>query len=638
MRTCPTSVYGVLSEARGDPACATAHSTECVPGAARDWFAEVARTNAAVSRRASWPKFLRRLAAVGDAFASPSPDAGKAFVDELRTARAWNFGLVVIDLAAWKDHRLTSKYQGWLEANARREFWPSDSLAFGLGLPFLALRGEVECFEDSGNVRFEQGLGVAPWSHTDRDAKTLDDAFALHWNGNRKPWDLNQCDAETRPYFLRYLARSPGLYGDHVTKCAPPPPKPSRAAWRRHLAERTQGTGAAKASVAGSAFATWDDAYAWYENVYKFTAPASIVDGYQESDWPSMVLTIDECEAQCAALWPESGRGVLACPKSDLERNVLKWLWWHPGAYGFVGNYRGTSESDPFDGCPRGASLTGDGTAAVAGDAAATLATFAPDNGGTCEIEERCAILMQNDWVFDKETWGSGESWEVTDRWNTGYINFYDKLEDKSCGTGAYALPGKVVEENDKGKGTKTTYSYRRSVCLCEDAYADALYDAADLLATSPGLPLGATALPCDDMVLTDVEKYDKTTSAEAMAIVFIILIVVGLVVTLIAFVCAIRPALHNRRRATRLAQQYPPAPSPSVQPQVYAPQQYPPPTGQVVVQGGPQPGYVPQPGYAPQQYAPQYAPQAPMATGTVMGTVVQGNYGAPPPEGYARE
>ena len=45
-------------------------------------------------------------------------------------------------------------------------------------------------------MRFEQGLGVAPWVHTDRDTKTLDDAFALHWNGNRKPWDLDRCDEE----------------------------------------------------------------------------------------------------------------------------------------------------------------------------------------------------------------------------------------------------------------------------------------------------------------------------------------------------------------------------------------------------------------------------------------------------------
>ena len=208
--------YGVLSEERGDPTCAHEHATECVPGDARQWFAEVARTDEAVARRASWPRLLRRLAALKDDAFAASPDEGDAFVEELRNARAWNFGLVVIDLDTWKQHKLTAKYTGWLEANYRREFWPSDSLAFGLGLPFLALRGEVECFEDTGAVRFEQGLGVAPWVHTDRDTKTLDDAFALHWNGNRKPWDLDRCDDATRPYFLRYLARSPGIYGSHL--------------------------------------------------------------------------------------------------------------------------------------------------------------------------------------------------------------------------------------------------------------------------------------------------------------------------------------------------------------------------------------------------------------------------------------
>ena len=285
--------YGVLSEERGDPSCASEHATECVPGDARRWFAEVARTDQAVARRAALPRLLRRLAAVkDDAFgAEPLPDEGDAFVEELRNARAWNFGLVVIDLNTWKQHKLTAKYTGWLEANYRRGYWPSDSLAFGLGLPFLALRGEVECFEDTGAVSFEQGLGVAPWVHTDRDTKTLDDAFALHWNGNRKPWDLDRCDEETRPYFLRYLARSPGLYGGHVAEshgdyyaaCAPPPPKPSH---HRFLADRSTAT---KASVAGSAFASWDTAYAWYSTVYKFTEPKDITEGYTEADWPGMV-------------------------------------------------------------------------------------------------------------------------------------------------------------------------------------------------------------------------------------------------------------------------------------------------------------------------------------------------------------
>ena len=49
-----------------------------------------------------------------------------------------------------------------------------------------------------------------------------------------------------------------------------------------------------------------------------------------------------------------------------------------------------------------------------------------------------------------------------------------------------------------------------------------------DLLATSPGLPSGSAALPCDDMLVSSEDKYDKTTSAEAFAIIFIVLIVVG--------------------------------------------------------------------------------------------------------------
>ena len=159
---------------------------------------------------------------------------------------------------------------------------------------------------------------------------------------------------------------------------------------------------------------------------------------------------------KCADHFP-SGRGVLACPKTELERNVLKWLWWHPsvdghGAYGWVGNYRGTSASDAFDGCPRGAGTVGDGTAGVAGDAPASLG-FVPDNGGECAIEERCAVLVGNGWVIEEKTWHKGESYEKTDRWKTGDINWPgDYIDDKSCGTGEYALPEKEVEENDSGE------------------------------------------------------------------------------------------------------------------------------------------------------------------------------------------
>ena len=190
------------------------------------------------------------------------------------------------------------------------------------------------------------------------------------------------------------------------------------------------------------------------------------------------------------------------------------------------------------------------------------------------------------------------------------------------------------------GEGTKTRYEHRRSVCLCEDAEADSSYDTADLLATSPGLPLGSAALPCDDMLVTSEEKYDKTTSAEAFAIVFIVLIVVGSCVacSVCVFMSRRKQAMlieeNEKKRQAQLA---------NTAPVVHAP-----PVVQPVVQSGYVQPQVVQGGYAPQGqvvgayppappagqvYAPQpgYAPQAPMATGTV----VQGGY---QPEGYKPE
>ena len=172
---------------------------------------------------------------------------------------------------------------------------------------------------------------------------------------------------------------------------------------------------------------------------------------------------------------------------------------------------------------------------------------------------------------------------------------------------------------------------------MCEDAEADSSYDTADLLATSPGLPLGSTALPCDDMLVYSEEKYDKTTTAEAFAIVFIVLIVVGscIACSVFAFMSRRRQSMlieeNEKKRQAQLANTAPvvhappvvqPAVQPGyVQPQVVQggygqPQPYPPPTGQVVGSYPPQ-GYAPQPGYVPQ------------------GTVVQGGY---QPENYNRE
>ena len=168
-------------------------------------------------------------------------------------------------------------------------------------------------------------------------------------------------------------------------------------------------------------------------------------------------------------------------------------------------------------------------------------------------------------------------------------------------------------------------------------------YDEDDLLATSPGLPLGSKALPCDDMLVYSEEKYDKTTTAEAFAIVFIVLIVVGgcIACSVFAFMSQRRQRMlyeeNEKKRQAQLANAAPIVHAPPVvQPQVQQGYVQP----QVVQGGYAQPGYAPQQGYAPQgQVVGAYPPappqpgyaQAPMATGTV----VQGGYA---PEGYKPE
>ena len=137
-------------------------------------------------------------------------------------------------------------------------------------------------------------------------------------------------------------------------------------------------------------------------------------------------------------------------------------------------------------------------------------------------------------------------------------------------------------------------------------------------------------------MLVSSEDKYDKTTSAEAFAIIFIVLIVVGSCVacSVCVFMSRRKQSMlieeNEKKRQAQLANTAPVVHAPPVQPVVQPgyvqpqvvqggygqPQPYPPPTGQVVG-----------------SYPPQgYAPQAPMATGTV----VQGGYA--PEQGYKPE
>ena len=215
------------------------------------------------------------------------------------------------------ERALTSKYEGWVDANAREQLWPSDSLAFGLGLPFLALRGEVQCFEDAPEgareplVAFEQGLGVIRWDAmlaAGKRARDLDDAFALHFNGNGKPWDAERCGADLSPpdaIFVEYAKLSPRLFEEHLR---------SLVTWNATACARRLYGGA---SVDGTPFDTYAEAYLWAESHYKYADPPT--------------QSIYDCVQICDDLFP-GPNGTLACPRSARELELIQDNFWRERA------------------------------------------------------------------------------------------------------------------------------------------------------------------------------------------------------------------------------------------------------------------------------------------------------------------
>ena len=79
-------------------------------------------------------------------------------------------------------------------------------------------------FDDHDSaVVFEQGFGVVSWDMMKNAGKgdaNLEDAFALHFNGNGKPWDAERCLdlADLSPpeeRFTHYAELSPKLFQKH---------------------------------------------------------------------------------------------------------------------------------------------------------------------------------------------------------------------------------------------------------------------------------------------------------------------------------------------------------------------------------------------------------------------------------------
>ena len=246
----------------GEPSCIPDGLLEHLDGIERDVDATASFENSAlqfVARAFTRASHRARTAALR----TVSRDRrGKPpqLVDALATERAWNLGLTLVDTQAWHTRHVTERYEAWLEANARDAIWPSNSLPFGLGLPFLALLGDVQCFEngDDGGVpiAFEQGLGVLRWDAmraAGKDVADLDDAFALHFNGDHKPWDTSRCVDETEPRFAKYASLSPKLYEQHLDELA-------RVNATKCSASRRLYGGS---SLDGTDFATYAEAYLW---------------------------------------------------------------------------------------------------------------------------------------------------------------------------------------------------------------------------------------------------------------------------------------------------------------------------------------------------------------------------------------
>ena len=86
---------------------------------------------------------------------------------------AWNFGFCLFHSDNWKELDLTSKYEHSMRENYRLHEVPETSLVFGLGIPFLAFAGAVDCW-DEDVMKVRDGFGFIDWQ---RYQKTFGDDF-----------------------------------------------------------------------------------------------------------------------------------------------------------------------------------------------------------------------------------------------------------------------------------------------------------------------------------------------------------------------------------------------------------------------------------------------------------------------------
>ncbi|KAJ8600110.1 hypothetical protein CTAYLR_003470 [Chrysophaeum taylorii] len=131
-------------------------------------------------------------------------------VDALRTKRAWNFGLNKFNMTAWRATNVTERYLEWIEANGELGWFQPTSLGYGLGIPFLTLADDVVCTDDpAAGMPVLHGLGFVEPDDLEVANVPLDSIetyYALHWNGDRKPYSEIDAIPEYANYFLAHAA------------------------------------------------------------------------------------------------------------------------------------------------------------------------------------------------------------------------------------------------------------------------------------------------------------------------------------------------------------------------------------------------------------------------------------------------
>jgi hypothetical protein len=77
-----------------------------------------------------------------------------------RNETAWNFGVALIHLQRWRVSGISRRFERWFDANEHFAFFAPTSVSFGLGLAYLALAGQVDCWPEGTVI---DGLGFLTW-------------------------------------------------------------------------------------------------------------------------------------------------------------------------------------------------------------------------------------------------------------------------------------------------------------------------------------------------------------------------------------------------------------------------------------------------------------------------------------------